>query len=114
MLVIRHLPRLIEVAKQSKDPRVRESRRLLSNMLERMMVRKTRTYKNHFDMTTIRYARYVVVNEKKGGIFWHDNKNKAQLMADDDPESNLYDYNTDNLETIETALGNARRNMGVE
>jgi len=34
MLVRRHLPRLIEVAKQSSDPRVREARRLLSNMLE--------------------------------------------------------------------------------
>lgn len=46
MLVIRHLPRLIEVARQSKDPRVRESRRLLSNMLEAWEKRELKEDKN--------------------------------------------------------------------
>lgn len=65
-------------------------------------------------MTTVRYARFVVVNEHRGSIVWSESQKKAQRMADDDPESVLYDYESDNVETIETALSNARRNMGVE
>lgn len=65
-------------------------------------------------MTTIRYARYVVVNEHAGSNTWDENKKRAQRLADGDSDSVLYDYDTDDPETIEKALTNARKNMGVE
>lgn len=65
-------------------------------------------------MTTIRYARYVVVNEQTGSIAWYENKKRAQRAADSDIDNTLYDYDTDEPETIEKALANARKNMGVE
>lgn len=64
-------------------------------------------------MTTVRYSRYVVVNENTGSIVWHE----CRLNADKDQKYNggtIYDYETDDPVTIENALRSTRRRMGLE
>lgn len=64
-------------------------------------------------MTTVRYARYVLVNEEKGSIAWYENPASA-TKAKNINGGTIYDLDTDDPHTIEQALHSARLNMGVE
>ena len=64
-------------------------------------------------MTTIRYSRYVLVNEDKGSVVWYENKDaadKAQATAG----GVLFDFDRDNRQTVDHAIHSARHRMGIE
>lgn len=64
-------------------------------------------------MTTIRYARFVLVNEDKGFIAWYDKKATAYKIQAS-VGGTVFDYDTDNHQTVEHAILSARHRMGVE
>ena len=64
-------------------------------------------------MTTVRYSRYVLVNEDKGSVAWYENKAAAD-KAKVNTGGTLYDLDKDNHITIDHALHSARHRMGVE
>ena len=70
-------------------------------------------YKNQKNMSTERYSQYVVVNEATVSIVWHDSRDNA-VKVQNDNGGKLYDFNKDNPVIIERALQAARRCMGVE
>lgn len=64
-------------------------------------------------MTTVRYARFVLVDVKRGSIAWYENSQEA-MKAQDINGGALYDTELDDMQVVEDALRNARKNMGVE
>ena len=64
-------------------------------------------------MTTVRYGRYVLVNEKIGRIAWHERRKSAKA----DKKKNggeLFDTDETDPEDLEIILHHVRKNMGVE
>lgn len=64
-------------------------------------------------MITVRYARYVVINEEKCSVVWSESIDGAQRVQKTHC-GKLYDLDNDDPQTIEQALHNARQRMGVE
>lgn len=64
-------------------------------------------------MTTVRYSRYVVINEDTGSVVWHENSIAAEQFKKENGGS-LYDLDKDNPITVEHALASERHRMGVE
>lgn len=64
-------------------------------------------------MTTIRYARFVLVDPDKGFIAWYE---RAATAASEKElhGGTLFDLDTDDPQIIEQTLHAARQNMGVE
>ena len=64
-------------------------------------------------MTTVRYARFVLVDEELGSVVWYDNRKEAE-EAQNLNGGRLYDADVDDPHELDMALRNARKNMGVE
>lgn len=64
-------------------------------------------------MTTVRYSRYVLINEESGSVAWYDNRSTAEKNQKT-IGGTLYDLDNDNTITIEHALHSARHRMGIE
>ena len=64
-------------------------------------------------MTTIRYSRYVLIDEGRGSVAWYENPKEAE-KAKNRFGGVLFDLDSDNPITIEHALQSARHRMGVE
>lgn len=64
-------------------------------------------------MTTVRYARYVLINEEGGVVAWYESQTAAE-EAQAVQGGDLFDTETDDPENIEIILYHARKKMGVE
>ena len=64
-------------------------------------------------MTTIRYARFVLVDPDKGFIAWYESAATA-AREQQRHGGQLFDLDLDDPQTIEQTLHAARQNMGVE
>lgn len=62
-------------------------------------------------MTTVRYARYVLVNEEKTQISWHE-KEASAIKYQKAAGGKIFDTGTEDPENIETILHHIRKNMG--
>ena len=64
-------------------------------------------------MTTVRYGRYVLVNEERGVIAWYE---KGETAESDKKKygGEIFDTEKEPMENIEIILHHVRKNMGVE
>ena len=64
-------------------------------------------------MTTVRYGRYVLVNEERGMIAWYESLKTAE-KAKNINGGELFDTDNTDPEDLEIILQHVRKNMGVE
>ena len=64
-------------------------------------------------MTTVRYARYVLVNEDRGMIAWYES-DKTALRDQQKNGGEIFDTDNTDPEDLEIILHHVRKNMGVE
>ena len=62
-------------------------------------------------MTTVRYARYVLVNEAKGMVAWYENPATAE-KAKNINGGEIFDTDNTDPEDLAIILHHARKNMG--
>ena len=64
-------------------------------------------------MTTVRYGRYVLVDEERGMIAWYESPATAE-KAKNINGGELFDTDETDQEDLEIILHHVRKNMGVE
>ena len=64
-------------------------------------------------MGTMKYGRYVLVDETRGSIVWYESE-KTALRDQQKNGGELFDTDETDPEDLEIILHHARKNMGVE
>jgi len=64
-------------------------------------------------MTTVRYSRYVLVDESRGSIVWYESE-KSALRDQKKNGGELFDTETTDPEDLEIILHHVRHGIGVE
>lgn len=64
-------------------------------------------------MTTVRYSRYVLVDESRGSIVWYESE-KSALRDQQKNGGELFDTDNTDTEDLEIILHHVRHGIGVE
>lgn len=64
-------------------------------------------------MTTVRYSRYVLVDETRGTIVWYESE-KSAIRDQQKNGGELFDTDNTDPEDLEIILHHVRKGMGVE
>ena len=64
-------------------------------------------------MATMKYGRYVLVDEERGSIIWYESE-KTALEDQQKNGGELFDTDNTDPEDLEIILHHVRKNMGVE
>ena len=64
-------------------------------------------------MTTVRYGRYVLINEERGRIAWYESE-KTALRDQQRNGGELFDTDKTDPEDLEIILHHVRKSTGVE
>jgi hypothetical protein len=64
-------------------------------------------------MTTVRYSRYVLVDESRGSIVWYESE-KSALRDQQKNGGELFDTETTDPEDLEIILHHVRHGIGLE